>query len=146
MRLNNVSKLTLLVIALACVAVAFLLRSSVSKKPDEVAESFVHALMRADLEDARSMAVAAQHERLDEWVETATPFACSAPFFREAGFSWGAFSCRFSSEEENSRHTCTVIYDCKKQGRSFTVRNIEVDFTEQGWRIYDWGEIEAKDS
>lgn len=110
----------------------------------EVTQLFSLSLMANKTENLKSLVDPEQWHRIDSWIESHTAVtSCSIPRWDLENPPW--FAVGSTSLDGNSREeTLWLSLPCPDQEKRhycLEIKDIRLRRLEDGWQIYDWGEI-----
>jgi hypothetical protein len=99
-------------------------------------DELVFALMEADAERAKEVTISTQWGRIDGFVRNHQPLACEDREWQESGRA-----CVGDIQPEKEQiHSCWIRCEASGTIYCFVVKDIVVNRTEEGWKVYEWGE------
>lgn len=109
----------------------------------QVTEVFSLALMENRVETLQSIVDPDEQERIEDWIESHEAVTtCAAPPWDLENPPWFAVGST-SPDGKNREETLTLSLPCPDQERYYCLRieDIALQKMDEGWQIYDWGEI-----
>jgi len=135
--------LTILVIGLLCSAGYWVVINRVNRQdPQDVGSAFAVALMGNDNEKAKLLSSSSKWDRIDSWIKSHEALHCP--------FTWDIDEFPTSSalilvpSDKDDTTSITYYYQCGSKFYRFSIDEIVLEQTSEGWVVTDWSYISER--